>query len=696
MDFFRALQKKGLLFSEEQKKAICHVNGPLLVDAGPGSGKTFVIAARTAYLIKAAHIDPSNILVITFTRAAANEMRSRFTDMPGITAEHIKRTGFGTFHAVYYRMINSYYGRHLNVLDGSKSYAVIKSILRSMGKPSDDDFAGSSLNQVSLARASGEGFANFKPEHFSSAEFSELYRRYQCEKRRMKSIDFDDMIAICNRIIDTDEGALSLYRRKYRYFLIDEFQDASKAQFEIIKKLSFPDSNICVVGDDDQSIYGFRGASPGCMLEFENRYAGCTTVILDKNYRSTANIVEASDRVIAFNTCRKEKHLNSVREKGVKPFLITPGDEDDEAAFIADTIQAMVKEGASYSDFAVLYRVRVQSRPLIDELAGRNIPFNLREGMNNFYTHWICSDITCYLKLSVKAGDAKSLFRIVNRPNRHIDGSILNRALANIKAGNHDLLSSFADSAIRDYQLKSIRRLVGQLNAVKKMSPQQAVIFIREEIGYQGYVMEYCADSGIDFSELQFIFDGYQMSSSKFTSIDEFLCHVEDLSTKLKQGEDAERETDGVSLSTIHSAKGLEFKCVFAAGVAEGMLPHSKNAGDPKKIEEERRLFYVAVTRARDMLFVSAPKRMGYARVKRSRFFDEIGGAAATADERGRAKHAFRIGELIYHKLFGTGRIADVGQGFADVRFNGESGIKRLDIEENKERSHAPETIIRP
>ena len=625
MNFFNKVEAQGFFYNENQKKAITHIDGPLLVAAGPGSGKTSVITARTAYLVQNNFSNNSSILVITFTRAAANEMKTRFIGFPNITEQNLKKVDFGTFHSTFYKIINSYYGRHIPVLEESKAFTIIKSILKSINEPYDDDIIKRTLNEISIAHTLFEKPEDFVSEHYSCEKFLSIHSHYEKQKKAIKCIDFDDMMIICKNILETDKSALNYYRQKYNYFLIDEFQDTCKLQFDIVKLLSSPIDNICVVGDDDQSIYGFRGVLPNCFTRFENSFKSCKSVILNINYRSTCEIVKISKMIISNNTLRKEKDLKSTGIDGERAEMIFPADEENEACVIVDSIEKMHEQGRTFSNLAVLYRVNMQARPVIDELIRRNIPFNVRDGLNNFFEHWVCRDITSYLKLTVNSNDMISLVKIINRPARYIHKNNIEKAISNYKPDITCAAKAFENSGLKDFQKENIDKLFYSLRTLKYMPPSSAVHFIRKSIAYDEHIKNYCAESNIIQEELFNILDEYEMSSSRFKTISEFLSHIYEVSLKIKQNKsNFEYKRDSVTLSTIHSSKGLEFCCTYIIGTIEGYIPHTKSLSTKEAIEEERRLLYVAVTRAKEKLVISSPKKYHGKTALISRFINEI------------------------------------------------------------------------
>jgi DNA helicase-2/ATP-dependent DNA helicase PcrA len=347
-----------------------------------------------------------------------------------------------------------------------------------------------------------------------------------------------------------------------------------------------------------------------------------------------------------------------------------------------NTIEDMKKQGMSYGDFAVLYRTNIQSRPIIDEFIRRNIPFKVKDSINNFFNHWICRDITSYLRLAADSGNASHLARIINRPVRYVTKESMEKAALNLSSGKSDIVRAFQDAGLKDFQLVKIADLNNNLKSLKYMAPSAAVAFIRRSIGYNDYIRNYSMESNIDVSELYDILDEYEMSSSGFKTIFEFLSHINEVSEKLESGSPSvPNKSDSVTLTTIHSAKGLEFPCIFISGAVEGLLPHRKSIKTGENIEEERRLFYVAITRAREGLFISAPKRHHGKSADCSRFFNEASGNAKEQPDSKQNTKLFSIGELVCHKIFGTGKIIGLNRGLIEIQFNNKTGRKQLDLD---------------
>lgn len=695
MDFFSRLENLNIKYNGNQKKAITHTDGPLLVAAGPGSGKTSVIAARCAYLIKKANVAPSNILVITFTKSAAIEMQQRFRKFPGIRNSQADQVNFGTFHSTFYRIINSYYGTHIKVLDQKKAYQIIKSGLYSMHEPIDGDLIRNTLNEISQAKIFGTD--SYISELYSRSKFQDIYINYEKQKRKLKSIDFDDMMIICKKLLESDRSLLCELRKKYKYFLIDEFQDSNDIQFNIIKLLSEPLNNICVVGDDDQSIYSFRGAISDCLRKFENDFENCKVVTLDLNYRSTSSIVNFSEKIISHNSNRKEKNMKSVAGDGIEPVLVSQPDQKSEACFIANTILDLKLKGLKYNDFAVLYRVNKQAQPIIDEFINKDIPFNVKDSMGNFFDHWMCRDITCYLKLAAGSCDFKDLLEIINHPLRYISRETVNELSVTYRLSNcHDPIISFLSAkcgpdncgklnydyleaaGLKDYQIANLKKLLSDIKNVKSMDPYKAVKYIRISIGYNEYIRKYCFDMDIKPDDLYEILDAYESASSQYDTVTAFLSHIVQVSEVLDSNlKNNYFKKDCVTLSTIHSAKGLEFENVFIAGMVEGVLPHKKSLNTNEEIEEERRMFYVAATRAKSLLYISSFKKSNGSDTETSRFIYEIqNNGSINADN-----EKVKPGTLVSHSIFGTGRIERVYNGIAEIKFI-TKGSKHIDIKD--------------
>jgi len=555
-------------------------------------------------------------------------------------------------------------------------------LLRYLNQPFEDEIVQCVQNEISLIRNQAVELQSLVPQYLSLSVFLEVYDKYSQYKKSSKCIDFDDMLIICKNILQSDDSTLDCFRKKYKYILIDEFQDINSIQLDIVKLLSCPSYNVFAVGDDDQSIYGFRGSTPEYIVNFKEHFQNSKTVILDTCYRSTSEIIEMSSNLIVNNTSRIQKILKPYRGSGISPEIVYPDNEEMEAKFIIKSITNLIKDGFCYKDFAVLYRTNMQSRAIVDELVRNDIPFNIKDGLNSFFDHWICRDITAYLKLSLDSNDFSSLMQIINRPSRYINRELLSNTFSYCAHGNMDVFSSILQSnSFNESQKQSVINLQQNINCIKQMSPGTAASFIRNTIGYDNYIRNYCFEANMEYEELFEILDEYTEAASNFRTIQEFIYHMQNISYVLKNNKCSSiKRNNSITLTTIHGAKGLEFPCVFIAGAVEGYLPHKKSLLTGESIEEERRLFYVAITRCKDRLFIIAPKKHHGKSVDISRFLLEAQNLHKNNGTIIPDKKLF-IGKLVSHRIFGTGRVINSNNKLVEVQFNGQFGRRKLDLQ---------------
>lgn len=591
-----------------QIKATEHKDGPMMVLAGPGSGKTTVITYRIRYLIEKYEVAPTEIVVITFTKAAAEEMKARFFKL---WPDGCNSVFFGTFHSFFYRILRRYYHYELkNIIKDEQRRVLLLSIMRSLGLTIDneEDFLQNLAGEISYIKNDLIDLKYYHSNTFGSDDFLSIYKAYEAYKEENSLIDFDDMLVKCYDLLLNNSTILERWQQRYRYILIDEFQDINRVQYECIRLLAAPLYNLFVVGDDDQSIYKFRGARPEFFLRFPKDFERVRSVTLDINYRSTDQIIRLCNRVIAVNKERYEKKISGTGREGNQPQLLTSEDIGAEAMNVAGMIKSMLNKanGGLYpSSIAVLYRTNIQSRALVDAFMDMHIPFHVRDQTPTIYEHWISKDLCAYLRLSQDQGSNDALERIINKPTRFIQKALV---VAARKKPGALLQNLFTDGVLPDRQLMLLEELTFYLDAIKKRGPYDAVKYIRKAIGYDQYVRQY-ADyrkmKSVGFLE---ILDELQESAKAYPSIAEYLVHVDEI---LREAVDTVREPEekkeGVLLSTLHSAKGLEFEIVFIAGAVEGVLPHEKSKTEAE-IEEERRLFYVGMTRAKTSLYISILK----------------------------------------------------------------------------------------
>ncbi len=607
--------------NDKQKTAVIHKNGPMLVLAGPGSGKTTVICHRVKYLLENNITNDKRILVITFSKSATVEMKTRFERLTNSQFPYIT---FNTFHAFFYKILRKFtdvYSYKI-IYEDEKKQMIIK-ILNDLKIFIDDtDEIDDIINDISIVKNELIDVDLFEPRSLSKINFSKVFMAYNNEKTENRKLDFDDMLSKCYTLLTENEDALSFCQNMFDYILIDEFQDINKAQYECIRLISKKHSNLFAVGDDDQSIYRFRGSNPEFLLNFKNDFENAQEVILDTNYRSNNNIIKMSSAIIRENKKRFPKNIIGVSDAKINPKYIKVADSKNEARFIADKITELHNsDNISYDDMAVIFRTNLQSRAIVEAFMDRNIPFVLKDETNNIYDHYVTKDILSYLKLSLDANDNESLLRIFNKPNRYISRAIIEKYVANIDEDESLIRKMSYSNGLEGWQSNNINSLYLFTKEIAKKTPTNAIKYIRKTVGYDSYLEELSEKRKIQIRGLLEILDELSEISAEFQTIQEFLEHIEVLKEKVNQNVQNKNEdyANKVVLSTMHASKGLEFEAVFVCGLIEGIIPHDLSK-TPSEIEEERRLFYVAVTRAKNYLFLSSYTTRYEKTVDRTRF----------------------------------------------------------------------------
>ncbi|WP_099188561.1 ATP-dependent helicase [Tepidibacter mesophilus] len=646
--------------NKNQSIAVNHFKGPCMVIAGPGSGKTRVISYRINNLVQNLKVRPENILAISFTKASSVEMKER--SMKLFSNSLINRVNFGTFHSVFFRILRGFKNYQLDsILDENKKIYTIKNILKSMDVENyqEEDVIKGIVNEISFLKNELLNPNDFDSCVVSNDEFLKIYSMYENYKSDMKKIDFDDMLIHTYSLLKEDEYILNLVRKKYEYILVDEFQDINKVQFEVLKMISTPSNNIFVVGDEDQSIYGFRGARPDFLLEFKSYFANSKYIVLDLNYRSTDAIIKTSNKLIRNNNNRYNKVIKSVKGNGDGILFLSPEDSEDEARKVGSLIIENVnKNNMSYSDFSVIYRTNIQSRAIVDVFMDMNIPFAIRDTVVSIYDHWVSKDIISYLNVALYRGLNDELSRIINKPFRYISKESIKIAMA-----DGDFLTNIKTKAnLNKWQIKTIEDLELDLDYISRISPKDAISYIRTSLEYDRYLIEYCQKRKIKTTGLFEILNELEGGASNYKTVDNYLDHISKVKEEiLNQKKDDDKNK--VILTTIHSAKGLEFKNIFVIGVIEGVIPHEKSIEGKDDIEEERRLLYVAMTRAMDKLHVSSPQYKYGKKAFVSRFMEEIN---EPSDEE---LESIKKGDTINHKRFKTGKVINKSDNMIEIEF---------------------------
>ena len=584
-----------------------------MVLAGPGSGKTSVIVERTAYMINEGGISPSNILVVTFSRAAAKEMKERFLSFTG---QQYTPVTFGTFHGVFYGILKQAYGfTAANILSDEEKFGILRELTLNYGGDlaEEGDFPEEIAREISVVKGNKIALEHYYSKNCPDAVFRQLYAGYEEKMRRTGLIDFDDMMVLCLELFTERKDILSAWQRRYRYILIDEFQDINRLQYEIVRMLAKPEDNLFIVGDDDQSIYRFRGAKPEIMLGFERDYPGAGRILLDVNYRSTEEIVAPALRLIGENQKRFSKAIHTTGRHGKNVITKLWQDPGEENLAIAREIQLYLQSGVRPGDIAVLYRTNAGPRFLMEKLMEYNLPFRTRDTVPNLYEHWISRNILTYIRIAMGSRAREDILQVINRPKRYISRD----AMPDETVSFEKMKAFYAE---KDWIAERIESLEGDLRAIARMSPLAAVNYIRQGMGYDEYLIEYAAFRRMRPEELLETADELKESAAGFKTFDEWFAHIDAYKEELlRQAAQRRTETDAITLATMHSAKGLEFPIVYILDANEGITPHSRAMLD-EDMEEERRLFYVAMTRAKTRLHVYAVRERYHKKAEVSRF----------------------------------------------------------------------------
>lgn len=602
-------------FNNSQLKAVKHKTGPMLVIAGPGSGKTTVLTARIRNLIEEYSVNPANILVITFTKAAANEMKSRFNNMMGRSTN----VTFGTFHAVFFMILRAAYNYSVDsiIKEDVRQNIIKQAIERSRLEPDDlNEMVSNITGEISRVKTEAIDINAYYSASCPEEEFRDIYKYYVKTLKKMGLIDFDDMLLYCHELLTTRRDILAKWQQKYQYILIDEFQDINKIQYDIIKLLAKPQDNLFIVGDDDQSIYGFRGSKPEIMLNFDKDYPDTDKVILDTNYRSTGNIVSAAGKVIAHNKVRFAKNINTVNDPGDKVDIIEFNTQAEEYEKIIDNIRKESASGGNYSDNAVLFRTNSTAAGFVRKLVEYSVPFVTRDGVPNVFEHWIARDVITYMNIAMGSRKRSDFLQIINRPKRYIGRDYL----ADAEISFDNLEKYYED---KNWMIERVDRLKYDILAMASMSPYAMINYLRKGVGYDGYLDEYAQSHNMQVRELYDVMDELMESARNFKTFNEWFAYIDEYGTKLRESYAALDKQNAVILTTMHSSKGLEYPVVYIIDANEEITPHKKAVFVPE-IEEERRMFYVAMTRAKRRLNIYYARKRYNKEIEVSRFVKEI------------------------------------------------------------------------
>lgn len=604
-------------FNEAQTKAICHKNGPAMVLAGPGSGKTLVITRRVEYLIKKYGVRPEQILVITFTKAAAKEMRERFAK---ITKDDRFPVTFGTFHGIYYGILKWAYRMNAsNIFSEEEKMMLLREVIAGMELEIEDEkeFLQGIASEIGQIKNNRLSLEEYESSNCSDQMFRQIYEEYERRRKLLKKIDFDDMLVLCYELFQKRPDILQMWQKKFQYILIDEFQDINQVQYDVIRMLALPENNLFIVGDDDQSIYRFRGARPEIMLGFSKDYPNAKSIILDVNYRSTKAVVSAARRVIERNKNRYQKEIITVNEQGDNVHIQEVRHPVEESHYVREQIAKAVAAGTEPSQIAVLYRTNTEPRALVETFMEYHIPFQMKEHLPNLYEHFIGRDFQAYMRMALGGRDRGDFLMIMNRPNRYIGRDSVDRGEISFE----NLRKYYME---KDWMVDRIDQLEVDLKVIRRMTPYAAIQYIRKSVGYDLFLNEYAIKRKMKLEDLQELIREMEERAKEFKTIEEWFAHIEKYTEELRlQAVTRTENRNAVSLMTFHAAKGLEYDTVFIIGANEDVTPYKK-AELPEEMEEERRMFYVAMTRAKKHLTISYVREKNGKAMEQSRFLGEL------------------------------------------------------------------------
>jgi DNA helicase II / ATP-dependent DNA helicase PcrA len=651
--YIRMLEQQGIVLNERQLEAVRQTEGPVLTLAGAGSGKTSVLTARVGYLINVKRINPENILVLTFTRKAAEEMKERIAKLPGLSKNTIRNLVTGTFHSVFLQILKAQGYDHKILSNEKHKEVIIKRILKDMGLKDDYD-PETILSLISFRKNQLLTVEDLPEQTPIEREFKEIFRRYEQWKTEEHYMDFDDMLVYTYQLLNENQRLLERLQERFRYIEVDEFQDTNIAQYKVLQMLADKHKNLFVVGDDDQSIYAFRGADSDIIINFPKDYPNTYIVKLDVNYRSNPSIVGLGNEIIKHNQYRHDKTLRcyTACNDYFTPFYMRPKDTVDEAQVIVENMISDVQQGArKWKDFVVLYRTHAVSRAIVEQLVLKNIPFVVHGDKTPFYEHPIVKPVLDYIRLSVNPKDLDALKSILptmylNREKAidYITTEMVFNPLDESKTLLHYLLRM---PGLHSSQKELIIERIRMLDDIKKMSPIDAIREIRQGKGqYEKYLeIDQRRSFTLQKEFAREMLDELSASASYHNTHESYLNLIDKI---LKRHEEMEKlkkdpHADVVSLMTIHNSKGLEFPCVYLIGASDQILPHavalqeaedmintqqtidkSEDKSINRAVEEERRLMYVAVTRAKEELYVSSPKRFRNRDLEISRFLLDV------------------------------------------------------------------------
>lgn len=682
--------------NDKQKEAVLYNDGPLLIIAGAGAGKTKTLTTKIAYLIEECGVSPYSILAITFTNKAAKEMKDRLFLTVG---NDVKKLTVSTFHSFGLKLLRENYERlgydkNFVIMDSDDSLTVVKKIIKDMGY--DPKIYNPKAIRNKISSCKNEMISPAMYERYAVSDYEkviqEVYQKYQDKLKRNNSVDFDDLLLLPIELFKKNNDLLEKYQDLYRYILIDEYQDTNEAQYILTKLLSERYRNITCVGDDSQSIYSFRGANYKNILNFEKDYKDAKTILLEQNYRSTSNILDAANAVIKNNKQRKDKKLWTSRGIGEKIKYYRAYNEKDEANYVVKKINELINNGVEYKDIAVLYRTNAQSRVMEEAMLKENLPYRV-VGSFYFYSRKEIKDLIAYLRLIHNYKDNVSLLRVINTPKRGIGLKTIEKLTQ--KADDESISIYEAISSGKELEFKN---LIERLREVKEnLTLTELIDKVLDSTGLKKELEdEESLEAEVrleNLEEFKSITKAFEEAEGS-VSLEEFLLEISLVSDVEEYKDDPNR----ISLMTVHSVKGLEFNHVFLIGLEEGIFPHMNSLMESSDVEEERRLMYVAITRAKDDLYIINARRrtlFGKEQINpTSRFLNEIPKELLETNQPEEEKEVkekvevgemfreedvdYQVGDFVYHETFGTGKVVEVTNTLVSVAFKHPHGIKKL------------------
>ncbi len=616
-----------MVFSKEQKSAIHFKDGPALVLAGPGSGKTTVIVNRIISLIKEHSVSPSSILVITFTKAAAKSMRQRFLSLTG---ESYVSVTFGTFHAVFFSMLRHAYNYSAgSIIKADIQYNYIRNAAMGfeLEYPDENEMVTGIISEISRVKSNRLCIDTYEAVSCPAATFRLIYKKYENMLISRRMIDYDDMIIMCYELLSKRADYRKAWQDKYKYILVDEFQDINKAQYDTIKLIAGKQANLFVVGDDDQSIYAFRGSKPDIMLGLSTEYRDIVQMYLNTNYRCSSEIVAGARSLIEYNKVRFAKDIRSCGMCSGRIKVCKMADIEEEALYLSKEVRELIADGIKPEEIAVISRTNIISNIYYTRLNSDGVACRTLTAVHNIYDSWLMQDIAAYMRLSQGMYDKENAVRIINKPSRYIKRALITQPF------NFEHLRKCYDGD--EGLIKIINDMQFDIKMLSHMSPYAAVNYILKGIGYEDYINEEIIGKRLNKKEVYAKLTEIKTLSRKYMDIKQWLKYIDEQAEKTEQenksdkrqgnqkNSDEKDSAGAVNIYTMHSCKGLEFKAVFIMDVCEGIIPYNKAVLD-NEIEEERRLMYVAMTRAKEKLYLVYPiKRYGHDTAS-SRFISEI------------------------------------------------------------------------